>query len=236
MVLEAAAHTGASPADNSVTEGATLLARVSLNAASPVASEYVLALGGTAATADLDALSFSGGVAWKNGDAASGIVVVPAGVTAFTVAIPTVDDAIIEHAESVVLTVGGVSASGTVEDNDVQSVRSMAAFGGAVVEGAALLTSVVLSAPGVAATEYAVALGGTASAADLAGLSFTNGVAWKDGSAASGIIVVPAGVAGFGVAAATVDDALVEVAETIALTIGTASATGTILDLSLIHI
>ncbi|MBA5604519.1 hypothetical protein H3H36_03985 [Duganella sp. FT3S] len=240
VAAEDAAHTGASPADSSVVEGTSLLYTVALSGATGGATEFALAIGGTASSSDYGSFTFSDGVAWKDGDAHTGIIVVPGGVSGFTVTVATVDDAVVENAESLTLTVGGVAATGTVTDNDSQSVTSVtaedAAHAGAspvdssVVEGASLLYTVALNSASPNATEHTLAIGGTASSSDYGSFTFSDGVAWKDGDAHTGIIVVPANVSGFTIAVATVDDAVVENAESLTLTVGGVAATGTITD------
>ncbi|MFC0167152.1 beta strand repeat-containing protein, partial [Pseudoduganella danionis] len=240
VVAEDAAHTGASPIDRSVVEGNYLLYSVKLNAASDSASEYPLTLGGTAASADLSSISFSDGVAWYGGDPATGMVIVPANVTSFRITVATVDDALVEASETLVLTLGGVAATGTITDNDVQVVSRVlaedAAHTGAtpadrsVVEGNSLQYTVTLSAASASTTEYTLALDGTATAADLGNISFSDGVAWRNGDASKGVLVVPANVTSFHVTIATIDDALLEASETLVLTVGGVAATGTITD------
>ncbi|UOD30136.1 hypothetical protein INH39_33150 [Massilia violaceinigra] len=240
IVAEDSGHVGQQPADSAVVEGAGLLYTVALNGASPAAVEHTLAVGGTAAPADLGTFSFSGGVAWKNSDPGSGIVIVPANVTGFTITVPTVDDAVIESAESVMLTVGGVSAAGTITDNDSPGVTSVVAedsghlgqqpADSAVVEGVGLLYTVALNGASPAAVEHTLAVGGTAAPADLGTLSFSGGVAWKNSDAGSGIVIVPANVSGFTITVPTMDDAVIEGAESVVLTVGGVGAAGTITD------
>lgn len=240
LKAEDAANPDALPVDSSVTEGGALLFSARLNGPSPTATEYTLALGGSASAADLGALSFSEGVSWKNGDPAGGAIVVAAGVAAFTVTLQTLDDSLVEAAESAVLSIGGVSATGTVTDNDSLAVSAVLAEDAAnlgrdphdsvVTEGASLLYSVTLNGAAPAATEFTLALSGTASGADLGALSFSHGVAWKNGDPASGIVVIPAGVAGFGVTLPTVDDGGVEASESAVLVVNGVHATGTLLD------
>lgn len=240
VIAEDAAHAGALPVDSAVVEGAALLYTVALNGPSPVPVEYTLTVGGTVDAGDVGTLAFSDGVAWKNSDPGTGIVVVPAGVTGFTITLPTQDDQLIETAESAVVTVGGVAATGTVADNDSRSIAAVVAEDdahpgaqpqdNAVVEGGALRYTVSLSMAGVAATEFALAATGTASAADLGALTFSDGVAWKNGDPNTGIVVVPGGITGFRITVATNDDAAIEVAETLVLTVGGIAATGTITD------
>lgn len=240
VVAEDAAHTGAAPVDSSVEEGAALLYTVTLNGASPVAVEHALAVSGTAGNADRGALVFSDGVAWKNNDAQSGIVVVPAGVGSFTIRVATVDDSAVESAESLVLSVGGVAATGTITDNDRPSILSVLAedaaqagalpVDSAVIEGGTLQYTVLLSAAGATREEFLLAFGGTAGSLDHGALVFSDGVAWKNGEPATGIVVVPAGVASFRISVATTDDSAVELAESLAITVGGVTGTGTITD------
>lgn len=175
VLAEDAAHTGANPVDSEITEGGSLVYTVTLSGST--GGEFALSLGGSATPADLGAIAFSNGVAWKNGSAASGTVVVPAGAGSFKVSVPTIDDALIEGTESVVLTVGGKAATGTIGDNDIQSVTTVAAQDAGVLEGAALRYTVTLNAASPSPTEYALALGGSAGAADRGALSFSDGVA-----------------------------------------------------------
>lgn len=240
VLAEDAAHTGAAPVDSAVVEGAALLYTVTLNGASPVAVEHTLAVSGTADSADRAALVFSAGVAWKNGDAQTGIIVVPAGVGSFTIRVATLDDDAVESAESLVLTVGGIAATGTITDNDRPAIVSVLAqdaaragtlpVDSAVVEGGTLQYTVVLSAAGATQEEFVLALGGTAGSLDHGALAFSDGVAWKNGDPATGIVVVPAGLGSFRISVATTDDSAVELAESLAITVGGVTGTGTITD------
>jgi hypothetical protein len=240
VLAEDAAHTGAAPVDASVVEGSALLVTVALNTASPAPVEYAVSVGGSAGAADIGSFVFSGGVAWKNGDPASGIVVVPSGVTSFTVRVPTVDDAAVEQTESLTLTVGGVLATGTITDNDSVSVASVIAEDAAatglspvdstVTEGASLRYTVQLNAAGFNPAEFTLVLGGTASSADIGSIGFSDGVVWKNGNPGGGIVVVPAGVGSFKITVATLDDSAIEQAESLTITVGGVAATGTIAD------
>ena len=240
VTAEDAAHAGANPIDSSVVEGTALRYTVVLNASSPGPTEHALGVGGTAAPADYGNFVFSDGVAWKNADPASGIVLVPGNLTSFTVTVQSVDDALIENAESLVLTVGGVSASGTITDNDSQSVSRVVAEAAAhagegpldssVVEGNALRYTVVFNAPSPFPTEHTFGIGGTASAGDYGGMAFSDGVVWKNADPGSGILLVPANVGSFTINVATIDDTLIENAESLALTVGGVSASATISD------
>ncbi|MEM5529870.1 cadherin-like domain-containing protein, partial [Gammaproteobacteria bacterium AS21] len=56
---------------------------------------------------------FTNGVTLNNG-----IITVPVGVTTFTAVLPTNDDSEVEPTETVILNVDGVTATGSIEDND----------------------------------------------------------------------------------------------------------------------
>lgn len=97
-----------------------------------------------------------------------------------------------------------------------------------VVEGTALVYNVTLSGPSPTATTHSFSLGGgSASAADYGTPSFSNGVTYDAGS---GTISIPAGVTSFEITLPTVDDATIELSETVPLNVGGVAATGTILD------
>lgn len=106
-----------------VTEGQPAVFTVTLSHASGVAEIFTLALADVTATGGgvdyvsaLSNASFSNGVTY---DAVSGTITVPAGVSAFTVTVLTVDDPLVEHTESFTLTVGGVTGTGQILDNDL---------------------------------------------------------------------------------------------------------------------
>ncbi|MCE2746885.1 MAG: retention module-containing protein [Burkholderiales bacterium] len=103
---------------------------------------------------------------------ADGVITVPAGVTSFTVTVPTIDDATDEPGadETLPLTVGGVTGTGAIIDNDnaptISSVTS-----DTQIEGTALVHTVTLSNPSSVATSYPFSLvGGSATE----GLDYTN--------------------------------------------------------------
>ena len=70
---------------------------------------------GTATADDYGTATFSNGVSY---DAATGKITVPAGVTSFTVTVPTINDTVDEADETLKLAVGGKDATGTIVDND----------------------------------------------------------------------------------------------------------------------
>lgn len=99
--------------DTSVVEGTSLIYTVSLSTAASASRTFSFAWSGTASAGDYGTPQFSDGVTLSGGT-----ITVPAGVTSFTVTVPTVDDTAVESDETLILTVGGVSATGTITDND----------------------------------------------------------------------------------------------------------------------
>ncbi|NOU40966.1 MAG: retention module-containing protein [Methylotenera sp.] len=107
----------------SATEGTNLVHTVTLSNASSTTTSFAYSLTGTTATAGLDfntTPTFSNGVTLSGGN-----LIVPAGVTSFTISIPTLDDALNEASETTSLSVGGVTAVGTITDNDAQPSLSI---------------------------------------------------------------------------------------------------------------
>jgi VCBS repeat-containing protein len=99
----------------SAIEGNALVYSVNLNAASNVSTTFAYSLGGgTASSIDYAQPTFSNGVILSNG-----FLTVPAGVTSFTVTIPTINDVINEGNETVLLTVGTKTGTGSITDNDL---------------------------------------------------------------------------------------------------------------------
>ncbi|WP_345533971.1 Calx-beta domain-containing protein, partial [Viridibacterium curvum] len=164
--------------------------------------------------------------AFSNGVTISGgTITVPAGVTSFTVSVPTTADTIDEANETYTLTVGGVAATGTINDDDaaptVQSVSSPS-----VNEGNNLVYNVALTNASSSSITFPFTLGGgTAAAGDFGSPTFSNGV-----TLAGGVLTIPAGVTSFTVTVPTVSDTTDELDETVPLTVGGVTGTGTILD------
>ncbi|WP_143821121.1 retention module-containing protein, partial [Motiliproteus sp. MSK22-1] len=71
----------------------------------------------SASNSDYGTPVFSDGVVLSGGN-----VLVPAGVSSFTVSIPTIEDSLVEDSETLSLSVGGVSAIGTIIDDDIPLV------------------------------------------------------------------------------------------------------------------
>ena len=211
------------------TEGTALVFPVQLSGADTQALTlpFVLTLD-TASAADLGSPVFSNGVL-LNGD---GTITVPAGVSDFVVTVPTVNDSSVEAPERLSLSVGGVSATGLINDNDQPFITSVepgvpGAGDDAVVEGRSLVYTVNFSEPAASATLYPFSIGGdSASSADHGAPQFSNGVVLND----NGTLTVPAGVASFSITVPTVDDSGVENSEILPLAVGGVMGIGTILD------
>ncbi|RAH17717.1 cadherin repeat domain-containing protein, partial [Vibrio vulnificus] len=104
--------TAANPNDVSATEGDALSFTVTLSNASSTSTSFDFVLqDGTATSDDYGSASFSNGVTY---DATTGKITVPAGVTSFTVSVPTTNDTTDEPDETVKLTIGGKEATGTI--------------------------------------------------------------------------------------------------------------------------
>nr|WP_322112808.1 type I secretion C-terminal target domain-containing protein [Aeromonas veronii] len=110
-------------ASDSELEGTSLQHVVTLSGATNVVTQYSFSIAGTGANAATNAdwgrPTFSHGVT-LSADGKS--VSVPAGVTSFTVTVPTVNDRLVETNETLQVTVGDRSGTGTIVDNDL-SVR-----------------------------------------------------------------------------------------------------------------
>ncbi|MBJ7556840.1 retention module-containing protein, partial [Marinomonas spartinae] len=103
--------------DASATEGQNVSFGVTLSGTTATAQTYTLTLSNiTTSSSDLAAsgITFTNGVVNNN----NGTITVPAGVTNFTANVPTVDDKTNEPNETFTLTIGGVSGTGTIIDND----------------------------------------------------------------------------------------------------------------------
>ncbi|RVT83144.1 Calx-beta domain-containing protein, partial [Inhella crocodyli] len=225
IVDDDAAPTVASVSSPSATEGSALVYAVNLTNASSVATTHAFTLGGGSADAgDFGTPTFSNGVTYNP---ATGTVTVPAGVTSFSVTVPTTPDTTDEPNETLPLSVGGVSGTGTIlDDDDAPTVSAISSPTAA--EGATLVYTVSLSGSSSVATTHAFSLGGgTASAGDFGTPTFTNGVTYN---AATGTITVPPGVTSFAVNVPSTQDSADEANETVPLSIGGVNATGTIVD------
>ncbi|WP_205125213.1 VWA domain-containing protein [Aeromonas veronii] len=160
-------------------------------------------------------------------------VIVPAGVSSFTVTVPTIDDTVDEADETLKLAVGGKDATGTIVDNDaLPTIKEVAVNneGAKAEEGQDLTFKVTLSAASEQATSHSFSLAGVTAAEgdfDRSKVTFSNGVTLgADGKS----VIVPAGVSSFTVTVPTIDDTVDEADETLKLAVGGKDATGTIVD------
>ncbi|MDC7719190.1 hypothetical protein PQU95_18500, partial [Vogesella sp. DC21W] len=107
-----------SNADAKADEGTALNFNVQLSNTSSSQTTFDFSLAGvTASEGDFN----RAGVTFTNGVTLSAdgkSVIVPAGVSSFTVSVPTVNDTVDEADETLKLAVGGKDATGTIVDND----------------------------------------------------------------------------------------------------------------------
>ncbi len=205
-------------------EGTDLVHTVTMSGASATDETYTFTLvdNTTDSATDYSSAIFSDGVTY---DSVSGLITVPAGVTTFTVTTGTTDDLLDEDDEFYDLTIGGVSATGTIQDNDTVTVSTVTSD--SQLEGTDLVHTVTMSGASATDETYTFTLvdNTTDSATDYSSATFSDGVTYDS---VSGLITVPAGVTTFTVTTATTDDLLDEDDEFYDLTIGGVSATGTI--------
>ena len=217
---------------STVTEGASLSHTVTLSGATTVATTFPFSLTGVSATIGTDTANLAG-VTFTNGvtfNPVTNQVTVPAGVTTFTITVPSVNDVLVEPTETYNITVGTQTAVGTILDNDAPTVQSITPS--SVTEGTNLSHTVTLSTATLSPTTYPFSLTGISATigtdtANLAGVTFTNGVTFNP---VTNQLTVPAGVTTFSITVPSVDDLLVEPTETYNITVGTQTAVGTILD------
>jgi len=154
----------------SVTEGGNLVHTVNLSNASSVATNFAYSLTGTTATAGTDfntTTSFSDGVTLSGG-----VLTVPAGVTSFTVTYATIDDALNESNETTALTIGGVTAVGTIVDNDALPTLSINSVSVNEAAGTATFTVTLNAVSGqTVSVNYATSNGTATAGSDYASVS-----------------------------------------------------------------
>lgn len=114
------APTVSTVSSNSATEGSAITHTVTLSGTTSATEYYAATLVGVTATgsgtdftSDLASATYSNGVTFSGGNMA-----VPSGVSSFTVTIATTSDTTDETDETYTLTVGGVSGTGTITDDD----------------------------------------------------------------------------------------------------------------------
>jgi hypothetical protein len=101
--------------DDVVIEGTAVVYTVNLNNVSGSPTTLAFKLGGdTASTEDYGTPTFSDNVTLN----ANGTITVPVGVTSFKVTVPTTPDTLPESTETLPLSVGGVTGTASIVDND----------------------------------------------------------------------------------------------------------------------
>ena len=112
-VLELA-PTVSTVSNSSVTEGGVLEFNVALSGVTSVQTAYHLSAAFTTASlGDLSSYTITNGVTFNGTD-----LQVPSGVSSFTLKLGTANDSFVESNETMMVTIGGVTAVGTIVDND----------------------------------------------------------------------------------------------------------------------
>lgn len=204
-------------------EGQPLIFNVTLSSTTPQVQSFPVTFTGSMFTngGPLDVLfpfTFSSGVTEINGG-----VSVPAGVSRFTISVATVADSVLETSETMVLSVGGISGTGTLSDfstpTNVLSVSSPT-----VLEGATIAFLVTLNRASTGQS-FGFTLGGTATGGTDYGLPLV----LNNGATVSGTnFVVPSGITTFTVSTITANDTAAEASETVVLTVNGVTGTAII--------
>lgn len=180
-----------------VTEGGNIVFTVTLSGATNRTTNYATSLSGTATSADYN--NALGSATYSDGVTASGSdLVVPSGVSSFTVTIATTQDALDEDNETLILTVGGTaSTGGTITDDD--ATPALLIPGPVTVDsGDSVVASYTLGAVSGRVTQARLTLtdgtkvGGTNYTNTFPAATLSNGVTID-----AGVLTIPAGVTGF---------------------------------------
>ena len=200
-------------------EGDNLVHVVTLSNPSMTDETFSFNLAEGTATEGVDysnTVSFSDGVTF---DPVTGEITVPAGVTSFTVTYPTIDDSYADDGETTTLTIGGSSATGTINDEtppDLVEVSIIDNYpegdAGTVSEGETAVFPIELRDENgnliVAATDVTVTVEYTGAAA--------NG---DDYTTVSTTVIIPAGSSSVDLNIETLTDLLDEDLEDVVITI-----------------
>ncbi|MBF2720909.1 hypothetical protein IP510_13585, partial [Psychrobacter sp. NG254] len=240
-----------SVSDASADEGNSLTHTVTLSNPTEVPVSYPFAITDGSAVAGTDYDSATPPVFSVPGivyDAITGTIIIPAGVTSFTVSYPALNDDLDELAETTTLTIGTGVGTGTIIDTDLPPVISITASGDATEgDGDAIVFSIDQTGLSDRATSVIATLNLTeAEAADIASIVLTNANGTTQtltvAQATAGVSVsIPAGTELANMPTFTItpaQDAIYEISETIGMslsgpvnaTLGTSTATGKILD------
>ncbi|WP_271784438.1 hypothetical protein, partial [Aquimarina algiphila] len=206
----------ASVSDASETEGTALVHTVTLSSSSVAALTFPFSITDVTATvtADYDTPpTFSNGVTLN---VAGDGVIIPAGVTSFTVTNGGEEDTIDEADETYTLSVGGTTGTGTIEDNDgVPTIASVT--NESETEGTDLVHTVTLSNGSSSVTNFPFSITdvtATVTADYDTPPTFSNGVTLN---VAGDGVIIPAGVTSFTVTNGGEEDTIDEADETYTL-------------------
>ncbi|MCS5491194.1 DUF7507 domain-containing protein, partial [Algoriphagus limi] len=174
------------------TEGIDLNHTVAMSGAADRPLTYAFDVTDITATADVDYdltnVIFSDGVTYND---VTGEITVPAGVTEFTVTFPGLTDLLDENDETYELTIGGVTATGTITDDDTAAVQSIT--DDTQIEGTDLTHTVTMTTASATDETYAFDVTDITATADvdydLTNVIFSDGVTYND---VTGEITVPA--------------------------------------------
>ena len=222
-VTVAASNCGAIPpvpgftvSGSSTSEGSGLIFTVSRSGSTAGAMSVNYATANGSAIAGSDYTAGSGTLSFASGEAAK------------TVTIATTDDALVESAETLTLNLSGATggatipvpqAVGTINDNDVAETPPAFAINDvSVTEGGSLVLTVTKT--GTVSSSYSVSFA-TANGTATAGSDYT---------AASSTLAFAAADTTKTVTVATIDDAVVEAAETVGVNLSGATGGATISD------
>ncbi|MGB1237023.1 MAG: Ig-like domain-containing protein [Pseudomonadales bacterium] len=219
-----------------VEEGQILTFQVGLDKSFDIPTYFDFALTGQAVAGEdySENYIFSNGVRLVNDGK---FLLLPAGVSEFTLGVKTTADDIDEPNESVVVEIGGAQASGVIVDFSETGKPNVASItpntegdakGDVVLEGQKMSYSIGMAAAADSAYTLSFTLAGTALLnKDYRVPTFSDGVTYN---AKKQLITVPAGVQHFNVVIATKSDKANEVNESVELTIEKSSVTGSIVD------
>ncbi|WP_287226205.1 MULTISPECIES: VWA domain-containing protein [Vibrio] len=197
--------------ENSVDEGDKLVYKVTLEEGVLQETRYSVTFGKSDSDSadnsdvDLSQVIFTNGVTY---DSTTQQVVVPVGVSTFSVLIPTLIDGVYESSEDYTLILGGQQASGTIENVDIPLVSVSENVN--VSEGSAVEFTVSLSKNTAEAVTINLALAHLETdASDVSSMvvEYHDGNSWQTlAIAPNGDVVLPAGVTQARVTVQTIDD------------------------------
>lgn len=218
--------------NSSKVEGSTLIFTVTLDVATDAPTSYPISIAGglgDAAAAPEDYTvppTFTAGVTY---DELSGTITVPTGVITFDVIIPTIQNQVQGTNKTVILSIGSITASGTIVDDDgnkpvAQLTDSIAK------EGEELEFEVTLTPPPIVPVTYSFKIEpkqGNFERIDYGFAKFTDGVIFNDKDET---ITVPANVEKFKIFVPTIKNDIAEPDELLTVKLDTYEGTGTIQD------